>query len=137
MKQLALAYYHYYRKRYGWVGHIWQGRYKSQPVGKDSYFLQCGKYIELNPNRAGLVKEPSEWQYSSYRYYAAGKPDELITTDPFYAELGATAHEQQNHYRALVVAELVAQTYTQPVWGSDRQRYQERQKVQRKLSPIA
>lgn len=38
MKKINLAYFHYFRKHYGWVGHFWQDRFKSQPVGKDDYF---------------------------------------------------------------------------------------------------
>jgi hypothetical protein len=30
--------------------------YKSLPIGEDSYLLECGRYIERNPLRAGLVK---------------------------------------------------------------------------------
>jgi len=40
MKKLNLAYYHYYNRQYGWIGHFWQDRYKSKPVGKDNYFIQ-------------------------------------------------------------------------------------------------
>ena len=56
MKKLNLAYFHHYKREYDWVGHFWQDRYKSQPIGKDEYFIQCGKYIELNAVRAGIVK---------------------------------------------------------------------------------
>ena len=45
MKKLNLAYFHHFRQEYGWIGHFWQDRYKSQAVGKDAYFIQCGKYI--------------------------------------------------------------------------------------------
>ena len=55
MKRLNLAYFHHYRQLYNWVGHFWQDRYKSQPVGKDAYFTQCGKYIELNPTKPSII----------------------------------------------------------------------------------
>ena len=83
MKQLELAYFHYYRKRYSWIGHLWQGRYKTQPVGKDAHFLQGGKYVELNALRAGLVVDPADWRWTSYHHYANGQFDPLITDDPF------------------------------------------------------
>jgi putative transposase len=69
MKKLNPAYYHHYRQEYGWVGHFWQGRYRCQQVGKDAYFIQCGKYIELNPVRSGIVEKPEDYQYSSYGYF--------------------------------------------------------------------
>ena len=69
MKKLNLSYYHYFKKKYGWVGHFWQNRFKSQPIGKDEYFIQCRKYIELNPVRANIVKDPKEYPYPSYSHY--------------------------------------------------------------------
>lgn len=131
MKQLNLAYYHYFRKKYGWVGHFWQGRYKNQPVGKDGYFLQSGKYIELNAPRAGLVENPEDWPWSSYHTYAHGKRNTLLTEDIFYAGLGKTIKERQQAYRTLIVDELIHKTYKQTVWGSHQQRYREQQKLQR------
>ena len=134
MKQLALAYFHYYRQRYSWTGHLWQGRYKSQPVGKDAHFIQSGKYIELNAPRAGLVQKPGSWPWSSYHHYASGLTNPLITNDPFYETLGGSATIRQQAYAALIVEDLIYQSYKLPVWGITRQRYAERQKIHRKLN---
>lgn len=131
MKKLNLSYFHHYNKLYGWVGYFWQDRFKSQPVGKDEYFMQCGKYIELNPVRANLVKKPEEYSYSSYNYYTKGDRNELITEDMFYDSLGSDNNTRQKNYRDMVILELVGKSYTKPVWGSDQQRYQEIQKVVR------
>ena len=87
MKRLNLKYFYYYKKQYGWVGHFWQDRYKSQAVGKDEYFIQCGKYIELNPVRAKMIENPEDYLFSSSKYYSLGKKDELITQDLFYSEI--------------------------------------------------
>lgn len=65
MKQVNLSYFNYYKKLYGYWGHIWQGRYKSNIIETDSYLLHCGKYIELNPVRAGIVTQPCEYAFSS------------------------------------------------------------------------
>ena len=78
MKKLDLAYCYHYKNIYGWTGHFWQDRFKSQPVGKDNYFIQCGKYIELNLVRAGIVDAPEKYLYSSFKNYAEGKKDDLI-----------------------------------------------------------
>ena len=131
MKKLNLSYFHHYNKSYGWVGHFWQDRFKSQPVGKDEYFIQCGKYIELNPVRANIVKKPEEFSYSSYNYYARGDKNELITQDIFYSYLGNNELTRQQNYRDMVIVELVGDNYTKPVWGSGQQRYIENQKIAR------
>ena len=132
MKKLNLSYYHYFKSRYGWTGHFWQGRYKSQPVGKDEYFLQCGKYIELNPVRANIVKNPQEHPYSSYNYYVKGEDNDIITEDFFYTDLGNNRKERQKKYREILINEVILNNYGKSVWGSDKQRYNEGQKIRRK-----
>jgi putative transposase len=132
MKKINLAYFHYYRQNYDWIGHFWQDRYKSQPVGKDAYFIQCGKYIELNPMRAGIVDNPENYQYSSYKYYAQGVTNKLVTADFLYNELGKDNRERQKRYRTLVVSSILEETYRKNIWGSSQQRYNEKQKINRK-----
>ena len=131
MKKLNLAYFYHYKKKYDWIGHFWQGRYKSQPIGKDSYFIQCGKYIELNSLRAKIVDNPENYPFSSYNYYAFGKPNDLITKDIFYDEFGETKEEREINYRKLIINESVIMNYRQSVWGSNNQRYREQQKINR------
>jgi len=133
MKKLNLAYFHHYRREYGWVGHFWQDRYKSQAVGKDAYFVQCGKYIELNPVRANIVEKPEDHRYSSYQYYSEGKPDHLITTDFIYEVMGKDDIWRQRQYKQLVVDQVIEESYNKVAWGSDYQRYKEKEKIDRKL----
>lgn len=112
MKRLNLVYFFHFRKKRGYVGHLWQGRYKSKILDKDSYFIRCGKYIELNPVRAGLCRTLEEYAFSSYMYYAYGKDDELLSEDPFYADFGKTPQERQASYRELVTGEIVVEKMT-------------------------
>lgn len=49
------------------VGHLWQGRFKSKPITKGQYLINCANYIEGNPVRANIVQDPSIYQWSSYR----------------------------------------------------------------------
>jgi REP element-mobilizing transposase RayT len=49
------------------VGHVFQSRYKSILVQKDNYLLELCRYIALNPVRAGIVENPEDWKWSSYR----------------------------------------------------------------------
>lgn len=55
-----------FNRRHGRVGHLFQGRYKSILVDKDSYGLELSRYIVLNPVRARMVKRPEHWAWSSY-----------------------------------------------------------------------
>ena len=47
--------------KYKTHGHLFQGRYKSILCDKDTYLLELSAYIHLNPVRAGLVKDPSDY----------------------------------------------------------------------------
>jgi len=48
------------------VGHVFQGRFKSILVEKESYLLELARYIVLNPVRAQMVISADEWPWSSY-----------------------------------------------------------------------
>jgi REP element-mobilizing transposase RayT len=68
---LLRSYVHYFNRRHGFVGHLWQGRFKSPAVEVEAYFLSCARYIERNPVAAGLVTLPWKYEWSSCRAYAA------------------------------------------------------------------
>jgi putative transposase len=75
MQGLNLAFTLWFNRIYGKVGHLWQDRFKSALIKKDNYLLECGRYIERNPLRTNLVKDPKEYLWSSYRVYAYGEGD--------------------------------------------------------------
>jgi putative transposase len=66
MRQLNGIYTQSFNRRHGMVGHLFQGRYKAILVQKDAYLLELGRYVVLNPVRAGMVSLPEAWQWSSY-----------------------------------------------------------------------
>lgn len=105
MQFLLFEYSRWYRKQTGYVGHLWQGRYKSPLVAQDSYFLEAGRYIERNPVRAKLVTDPAAYPWSSYRHYACGIQDPLVDEDPYYATLGSDVATRQQRYREFVKLE--------------------------------
>ncbi len=102
MQYLLFEYSRWYRKTINYVGHLWQGRYKSPLIDRDSYLLECGRYIERNPLCAGLVERAEDYRWSSYRYYALSALDPLIDEDPYYSTLGPTAAIRQQRYREFV-----------------------------------
>lgn len=106
MLGLNLTYSLFYRKRYRYHGHLWQGRFKSLFIERDDYLLACGRYVELNPVRAGLVQDPAIYAWSSYRAYAIGAENPLVTRSPIYESLGLTASERQYQYRHLILDDM-------------------------------
>lgn len=99
---IELSYYSYFNRAYKYDGHLWHGRFRSIPIEQDDYLFRCARYIELNAPAAGLVKLPEEYRWCSYRYYALGKEDPLITPAQWYLELGATETERQNNHKTFI-----------------------------------
>lgn len=101
MQALGRCYVQWFNKRCDRTGSLYEGRFKSGLVDSDPYLLVCYRYIESNPVRAGLVLDPADYRWSSYRCNALGEPNNLITPHPTFADV-------QEHYRAFV-AEGVSQ----------------------------
>ncbi len=70
MQKVLLSFSHRYRERNKYVGHFWQGRYKSVAVITDIGMREVLGYIHDNPVKAGLVKDAGEYVYSSLYAYA-------------------------------------------------------------------
>ena len=67
MRQLNGVYTQTFNRLHQRSGHVFQGRYKSILVEKESYLLELARYIVLNPVRATMVRSAREWRWSSYR----------------------------------------------------------------------
>ena len=59
------------------------------------------RYIELNPVRAGMVEQPSEYPWSSYAANAEGKNNKLITSHKVYRQWGGGMSQKGTAYRQL------------------------------------
>ena len=69
MKRIGTSYVYYYNWQYNRKGHLFQDRFKSEPVEDDAYFLTVLRYIHLNPIKAGIADDPASYPYSSYSEY--------------------------------------------------------------------
>jgi len=101
MQSVGRHYVRYFNHQYGRSGTLWEGRYKSCLVQEESYLMALYRYIELNPVTADMVKEPSEYIWSSYQVNALGKGSKLCTPHQLYLQLGENDKQRQSHYREL------------------------------------
>jgi putative transposase len=67
MRQLNGVYTRRFNKRARRVGHVFQGRFKSVIVERETHLLELCRYIVLNPVRARMVSLPEAYRWSSYR----------------------------------------------------------------------
>jgi len=88
------------------TGTLWEGRYRATIVQSYRYALNCQRYIEMNPVRAGLAPAPAAYIWSSHLHFAWGKPEDLITPHECYVSLGASEPERRSASRSLFEGEL-------------------------------
>lgn len=143
MQSLGRSYVQYFNYRYRRTGTLWEGRYKAALLDTNRYLLTCYRYIEMNPVRAGMVVEPDDYRWSSYRCNALGEADGLVAPHAVYLQLGASAGEPYRAYRALFeeglepVAIKAIREATNKDWvlGNDRFRLEIKDLLQRQAAP--
>jgi len=103
MKHLNGIYTQYFNKTNKNTGHVFQGRYKSILIEKETYLLELARYIVLNPVRARMVQTSKDWPWSSYRATAGiAKAIPCLTTDWILSCFAKTRKVSQQHYRDFV-----------------------------------
>lgn len=70
MKRITTAYAMHFNFLYERVGHLFQDRYRSEPVEDASYFFQLLEYIHNNPVKANYCSSPAKYRYSSFNEIA-------------------------------------------------------------------
>jgi len=110
MKQLGQRYAQYFNHRHQRTGGLFEGRYHSCLIGEEAYLFACYRYIEMNPVRAGMVKEPAEYRWSSYHANALGVADPLVVPHSAYLASGQDPSARQRQYRRLFMDPLSAAT---------------------------
>ena len=91
---------------HGRTGTLWEGRYKSSLVDSERYLLNCQRYIELNPVRAGIVGDPMEYAWSSHPHYTGARPSKFITEHAVFLSLGENGAERRREYQSICAVPL-------------------------------
>jgi putative transposase len=112
MQQLNGVYTQLYNRRHSKVGHLFQGRFKGILVDENAYLLVVCRYVDLNPVRARVVRDPGNWRWSSYRAHTgSATPPAWLDTAAVHGYLlgrdAGTAADRRRaglRYTALVAA---------------------------------
>ena len=64
-KRLGSRYVYWFNQKYERSGHLYQDRFRSEPIESDEYFAMVLLYIYQNPVKAGLCKHPKDYKWSS------------------------------------------------------------------------
>jgi putative transposase len=89
-------------------GPLWAGRFRSTLADPDSALLDLMRYVEGNPQRAGLVPEGAVYPWSSLAHHLGQGVDPLIEDHRRFWDLGNTPFERQAAYARLAAQPLEA-----------------------------
>jgi len=96
----------WYAHRYNWrrqeQGHVFQARYQSIPLERETHLLELVRYIHLNPVRAGVVESPEEYPYSSHSAYCGQKGPTALAVGEALALFSQDRRRAVEQYRQFV-----------------------------------
>jgi len=101
MRDLGQRYVQYFNRRHGRSGTLWEGRYRSCVTESARYVLACYRYIELNPVRAGMTRDPLEYPWSSHAANIGARPDSAIRPHAEFEALSPDMAKRCSVYRAI------------------------------------
>jgi len=143
MRSLHLGYVREYKRRHHFRGHLFQERFKSIIVDRDLYLVEVSRYIHLNPLRAGIVKRPEEYEWSSYPYYIESGRDTFLHPELILEYMGESEENRKKYQEFVndlidtgkiepspVYAGLFygTKTFAQKVWKKIERRKEDKQK---------
>jgi putative transposase len=103
MQRVAVRYSRHKQKALGTSGHLFERRYHARFISSNSYFLAVLRYIHLNPQQAGLVIEPSDFEWSSHRAYLGIESIAWLTTDFGLSLFHAKRSEARRAYQRFML----------------------------------
>lgn len=103
MRDLFRGYARRHNKKYERKGHLFGGRYRQAVCLDEAYFIAVSLYIHLNPVRAGLVLQPSDYRWSSCRLFIDSEVGESFVSPQRILELLAhDSLEAKDIYREML-----------------------------------
>ena len=103
MQWLQVSYAAYFNHKRARVGHLFQGRFQAILVDADEYLIPLSRYIHLNPVMAKIVKNPKEYNWSSYSAFIGKiKPFPWLETELVISQFGKRAKQARERYKEYV-----------------------------------
>ncbi|MGH7826698.1 MAG: transposase [Candidatus Binatia bacterium] len=102
LQGIQFTYTQYYNRRYGTVGHLFQGRYKAILCDRDAYLLELVRYIHLNPVRLKDPEDVARYRWSSHHVYLGRGGPVAVDTALVLEQLGKTPTQAASAYRRFI-----------------------------------
>ena len=76
--------------------HVWQARFYDFVVYTKKKRMEKLRYMHRNPVERGLVLEPEQWGWSSFRHYACDERGPVLVDEPLRAHMKVHALPQND-----------------------------------------
>lgn len=107
MQWFNTAYVVWFNRRHKRSGHLYGGRFKAFLIEKETYLLEVLRYVVLNPVRAGIVRRPEDYRWSSYRATAGLEAaPEWLDVEGALDPLAPDRELAQTYYREFVAEKI-------------------------------
>jgi len=98
IKRICARYVYWYNLKYKRSGHLFQNRFKSEPIEDDRHLLSVVRYIHQNPLKAGLCDSSLRYRWSSYGEYIVKQNivDSELVLDLVSKKVFEKLHKEEN-----------------------------------------
>ena len=105
-----------YHRRHQRCGHFWMNAYRCSVIDTDLYAWTCMRCLDRNALRAGLVRDPADWPWCGYNFYAHNDSHYPLDPHTSYLALAETAETRANWYRDFVTRLLASDEQREKEW---------------------
>lgn len=88
VQKIANSYVFYFNRKYDRCGHLFQGRFKSEPITDTTYFMTVYRYILQNSEQAGLGSA-EKYKWNSYKFLKNSECNDFVKTDYIISLFGS------------------------------------------------
>ncbi len=98
-----------FNRKYKITGHVFESRYTACIIEDDRHLLEVSRYIHLNPVKAAMVREPLEYEYSSYKHFVETTGSENVRRSLIWKMIG-DKKKRGSHFDLGMIIALLFQT---------------------------
>ena len=102
ISKLCTSYAMYLNKKYKRVGHVFQDQFKSVLIENNPQLMWASAYIHMNPVKDGIVKDPNEYKWSSYRDYVSARNLPIVSKEILLGAFGDTENLKKQTFNLTV-----------------------------------
>jgi len=99
MKGIATSYAMFCNVKNNRVGHVFQDRFKSEPIEDERYLMSVIRYVHNNPVKAKIVEKPDQYKWSSFRSYISPEKTTIAEARYILGMIGGNLNEAIQEFK--------------------------------------